>query len=362
MTADGTPRTPQVGDTITTALHLRAFAGTLPEGGWALIELDCGCPAVMVRGEDAPRGPAVEVRPVDLSREDDPCDHDSHGWLSSRGVEYPVTVLFRPDTPGGDLGPTLHLAMSALTRTLDDVVSILGEDAKACEIDGEVDPDLMWETLAAGYVPLAQRTARPDAPQPVTGGDVERAEVLRQAYNDLTGDGWGPERVDDVLGRVWDAALAAAHAGEAEGDADRLSQQHADALAVLEVVRDHMDDFAYDELHSVLEDGVLLRDEDGLPKHQGRAQRGGEAADREALALSLWDEGLVRPEHLAQAVVAHILDHPLLAARGDAAPTVSAEQVERARLSEPLTYPPGQQVSRAAARHLLAALGIEVRD
>ena len=52
---------------------------------------------------------------------------------------------------------------------------------------------------------------RPDAPQLATGDDaVERAVVLGQAYNDLTGDGWGPERVDDVLGRVWDAALAEA--------------------------------------------------------------------------------------------------------------------------------------------------------
>ncbi len=59
-----------------------------------------------------------------------------------------------------DLAPALHLAMSTLTRTLDGIVRILGDDAKACEIDGEVDPDLMWETLAGGYVPIAERTAR----------------------------------------------------------------------------------------------------------------------------------------------------------------------------------------------------------
>lgn len=85
--------------TITTALDLRAFAATLPEAGWALILLPCGCPAVMQRGEDAPRGPAVEVRPVDLSAPDDECEHDARGWLSSAGVEYPVTVLYRPDAP-----------------------------------------------------------------------------------------------------------------------------------------------------------------------------------------------------------------------------------------------------------------------
>lgn len=54
------------------------------------------------------------------------------------------------------------------------------------------------------------------------------------------------------------------------------------------------------------------------------AQRGGEAVDREALAealaLSLWDEGIIRPESLAREAVDHILAYPLLAARGDAAP------------------------------------------
>lgn len=36
--------------------------------------------------------------------------------------------------------------------------------------------------------------------------------------------------------------------------------------------------------------------------------------NREALALSLWDEGVVRPESLAREAVDHILDHPLAAA------------------------------------------------
>ena len=54
-------------------------------------------------------------------------------------------------------------------------------------------------------------------------------------------------------------------------EADRLSQIHANALATLDFVADRMDEFAYGELHSVLEDGVLLRDEDGQAKHTGRA-------------------------------------------------------------------------------------------
>lgn len=47
-------------------------------------------------------------------------------------------------------------------------------------------------------------------------------------------------------------------------NADRLSQVHADALATLDFMADRMDEFAYSELHSALEDGVLLRDEDGV--------------------------------------------------------------------------------------------------
>lgn len=49
--------------------------------------------------------------------------------------------------------------------------------------------------------------------------------------------------------------------------------------------------------------------------------------DREALALGLWDEGIIRPESLARAAVDYILDDPLTSA----APTVEQvrEQVAR---------------------------------
>lgn len=65
-------------------------------------------------------------------------------------------------------------------------------------------------------------------------------------------------------------------------EVDRLSQVHADALATLDFVADRMDEFAYQELHSALEDGVLLRDEDGQMKYKGRTP--GLVVTREAVA------------------------------------------------------------------------------
>lgn len=89
------------------------------------------------------------------------------------------------------------------------------------------------------------------------------------------------------------------------------------------------------------------------------ARNAGEAVDREALALSLWDEGIVRPESLAREVVDHILDHDLLAARGDAAPTVTAEQVRAAVRTVSPTMDTSVAVPWLIA--LLDHLGIEVR-
>lgn len=47
--------------------------------------------------------------------------------------------------------------------------------------------------------------------------------------------------------------------------------------------------------------------------------------DREALALSLWDEGVVRPEGTARAAVDHLLAHPFLA--GAAEPPVEDDDL-----------------------------------
>lgn len=210
-----------------------------------------------------------------------------------------------------------------------------------------------WWSLATGVAKMAPLTVlfRPDAPQPDTTGNsafpvaddaVERAahpgvlpsaEGLTAALRWLAEqegvrEDWYAEEVPAIM-----AALATAGAG---AEADRLSQVHADALATLDSVADHMDEFAYEELHSAMEDGVLLRDDDGTAKHQGHVRTAGEAVYREALRCEV-DPGCI---------VAHSVNcreqngtdrehlDDFLAARGDApSPVVDREALARSIVS-----------------------------
>lgn len=195
---------------------------------------------------------------------------------------------------------------------------------------------------------------RPDTPQPATGDAVERAS---RAYHDKVGsetedatpwedesEAYREEMRDDVR-----CILAAARAGEAEHDPRCISLTDSE-------FNNHCD-------------CRTLRTLDA-------AQRGGEAVDREMLS-ALFDQvvadrrALINTGRADEITVdlSHALADAYLAALGDAAPTVSAEQRDQAaRALNPAAWdsPWMQDQYREHARHqvstMLAALGLEVRD
>ena len=235
---------------------------------------------------------------------------------------------------------------------------------------------------------------RPDAPQPATGddwaaraNDASRAaaiELRAEAAGDLliqcattTNHSMLRRDVDNALDAVWqaghDAALAAARAGEAEEAADLRAQL--DAAHAQIQARDRE---VEQERADAVDLALRIRGEQA-------AQGGGEAVDREALAEMLrahhWHTGKPSTERCrcgaavpwvgdaGEDIRRHQAD-VILAARGDAAPTASAEQVtEAARLL--WEHQTGYRRDQAPAsalddrqrqvRRVLGVLGIEVR-
>lgn len=151
---------------------------------------------------------------------------------------------------------------------------------------------------------------RPDAPQPTPVGDdaVERAHAAGLAeFLRRSDEGIASSPREHVLAVV-DAALAAARAGEVE------------TVPVLT-----------DEEWATPDDAPGLRAMvEKRRAAQRAAQRGGEVADREALVGLLMRVGHVEWDRAdAFGVADHLLD--FLAARGEAAPSVSAERREAVR-------------------------------
>lgn len=359
MTADGTYRSSRVGDTVTVrrphvehgpvgvpadqadASYLRSAVRNIEHRADEVRRLwGSGVTAMVVRlltdaadaieSPDTPQ-PATACRVCGGAADH---EHDCSYCLKRPAVgmtEDDESICDECAEPAPTDTP-LHLAMSTLTRTLDTAVSILGDDAKACEIDGEVDPDLMWETLAGGYVPLAERQqpSVSDAAEQIAR-DIE----TRMKRDDAQGSSEFSEGMWSGLNEakhIARAALAAARAGEAEPpgcvacgrsdgvhDATRPWQVH---TVVRAGEADHV---------------CTVHCEQGQGHYPAPSQRGGEAVDRREVqrridltlkSVARFADRTAKTPGERQSIIAALADAQddvaLLAARGDAAPTVTA--------------------------------------
>lgn len=255
MTADGTYPVTRTGETVTTAAELDALpVGTIVRGRSGMLS----------RGNGT-LGPTWYHYP---SR-----DHAADSGIVAE-VEGALTVLFRPDDQQPATGDAVERAARAM--------------AAVGDADGWVDEIAEWEGR--------EQWERDAHPESYPSHAYEDREAFRSQAR---------------------AALAAARAGEAEGD---IVQEMAEAI----------DDATFSHL-SPAEN--LERQANAAARVA--AQRGGEAADREAVLRALRPV-LCNASNYPRQVQPHILGRDMgpllaqatdavLAARGDAAPTVSVD-------------------------------------